>query len=136
MRASVKPGDKREFKRVVTQADLASFQNEVVHPVFATFALARDIEWTTRQFVLDMIDIDEEGIGTFLSIDHKGPAFVGEEIIFTGWVDQLNGNELICFYEARVGDRLVAMGRTGQKIFKRNKIDEIFRAQGFLPTEQ
>jgi predicted thioesterase len=71
-----------------------------------------------------------------LSIDHKSPAFVGEEIIFTAWVDQVNGNELICFYEARVGDRLVALGKTGQKILKRERIMEIFDRHGFLSNEQ
>lgn len=88
----------------------------------ATFTLAREIEWSTRQFVLEMRDEDEEGIGTFLSIDHKGPAFVGEEITITAWVAQLQGNELICRYEAKVGDRMVATGETGQKILKRDKI--------------
>jgi fluoroacetyl-CoA thioesterase len=98
----------------------------VVHPVCATFALAREIEWTTRQFVLEMIDPDEEGVGTYLSIDHKSPAFAGEEIIFTAKIDQLNNHELICSYEAKVNGRLIAVGKTGQKILKREKINRIF----------
>ena len=53
---------------------LQRFSGKVVHPVCATFALARDIEWTTRQFVLQMRDDDEEGIGTMLTIDHRSPA--------------------------------------------------------------
>ncbi|MFZ6011654.1 MAG: thioesterase family protein [Bacteroidota bacterium] len=125
MKDIFKVGDRKEFKRRVSPEDIASFQGEVVHPVCATFSLARDIEWTTRQFVLEMRDADEEGIGTFLSIDHRGPAFVGEEIIFTGYVDQINGHELICSFEARVGERLIAIGKTGQKILKRSKIDKL-----------
>lgn len=135
MRALIKPGDKREYKKVVSKSDLAIFHDRPIHPVCSTFALARDIEWTTRLFVLDVVDQNEEGIGTMLTIDHKGPAFEGEEIIFTGWVDQLNGDELICFYEARVGERLVAIGKTGQRIMKKEKIDAIFKAHGFLPEE-
>jgi fluoroacetyl-CoA thioesterase len=127
MKNIFKPGDKKEYKRVVQSADVAAFHNEIVHPVCATFSLARDIEWTTRQFVLEMREQDEEGIGTFLSIDHKGPAFVGEEVNFTAWVDQVDGNELRCFYEAKVGDRLIAIGKTGQKILKRDKINKIFK---------
>src|SRR6188768_2033324 len=119
-------GDKIEFRSVVKPDDVAAFNGEVVHPVCATFALARDIEWTTRQFVLAMREDDEEGIGTFLSIDHKSPAFVGEEIVFTAYIEQLTGNELICTYEARVGARLIANGKTGQKILKREKIEKIF----------
>ena len=108
------------------EQDVAAFQGQVVHPVCATFTLAREIEWCTRQFVLEMRDDDEEGIGTYLAVDHKGPAFVGEEIKFTAWVEAILGNELICSFEATVSDRLVARGKTGQKILKREKIGRLF----------
>ena len=127
MKNVFKIGDRQEYRRVIQLNDVAAFQGEVVHPVCATFALARDIEWTSRQFVLKMRDEDEEGVGTLLTINHKGPAFVGEEIVFTAWVHQLNGHELICLYEARVENRLIAEGKTGQKIMKREKINKIFK---------
>lgn len=123
------PGDQKEYRRIVKADDVAAFQGETVHPVCATFVLARDIEWTTRQFVLEMREDDEEGVGTFLSIDHRGPAFVGEEIIFTARIEQLKDNELICSYVARVNGRLIAEGKTGQKILKKEKIDRIFHQQ-------
>lgn len=136
MRFVYKPGDKKEYRSIVKASDVAAFNNQVVHQVCATFSLARDIEWTSRLFVLDICDEDEEGVGTFLSIDHKGPAFIGEEIIFDAWVDHMEGNELICFFEARVGDRLVALGKTGQKILKRDKLNFIFHHAGHFPNEQ
>lgn len=120
-------GDQQVFRRVVTSGDLAGFGGEVVHPVYATFALARDIEWTSRQFVLQLRDDDEEGIGTMLSINHVGPAFVGEELVFTARIEEINGHELICSYEAKVGDRLIAYGKTGQKVLKREQINRIFK---------
>jgi fluoroacetyl-CoA thioesterase len=126
MKQLFKPGDKKEFRKVIHAADVAAFNGETVHPVYATFSLARDAEWTTRQFVLEMKSPDEEGVGTFLTIEHKGPAFIGEEIIFVAWVDHIEGNELICFYEAKVSDRLIAIGKTGQKILTRNKLEKIF----------
>ncbi len=106
--------------------DVAAFNGEVVHPVCSTFVLAREIEWTTRQFVLDLVDDDEEGIGTHVSIDHKSPAFVGEDIIFTARIETFGNGELTCSYEAHVGDRLIAVGKTGQKILKKEKIKKIF----------
>ncbi|HPH47602.1 MAG TPA: hypothetical protein PLJ60_16755 [Chryseolinea sp.] len=120
-------GDKKEYTHIVQQADVAAFGGDVVHEVYATFALARDAEWTTRQFVLDMREEDEEGIGTFLSIEHKSPAFVGEEINYSAHVLQINGHELICLYEAKVGARIIATGKTGQKILKKDKIKSLFR---------
>lgn len=113
----------------VKEEDVASFHGEVVHAVCSTFALAREIEWTTRQFVLDIRDDDEEGIGTHISIDHKSPAFVGEHIIFTARIDRFDDGELVCSYEARVGERLIATGKTGQKILKRERIRKIFDPQ-------
>ena len=127
MKAIFKPGDRKVYRRIIEASDEATFHNQNVHHVYATFSLARDAEWTTRQFVLEMMDADEEGIGTFLSVEHKNPAFCGEEIIFSAWIDHIEGNELICFYEARVDNRLIAIGRTGQKIFKKSKLEKIFQ---------
>jgi len=127
MKDTVHIGDTMVYKHTVQQTDVAAFHGEVVHSVCATFALARDIEWTTRQFVLALCDDDEEGIGTFLSIDHQRPAFVGEQIVFTARMEQLQGHELICSYQAHVGERLIATGKTGQKILKREKIERIFK---------
>lgn len=127
MKNTFQIGEQKEYKRVVQPDDVAAFHGELVHKVCSTFALARDIEWTTRQFVLDMIDDNEEGIGMYLTIEHKSPAFVGEEILFTGKIEQMNGHELICSYEARVGSRLIAAGKTGQKILKKEKIEKLFR---------
>jgi len=121
-----KQGDNKQTRYRVQETDVASFLGKVVHPVCATYTLAREIEWATRQFVLDMREEDEEGIGTSLTIDHRGPAFVGEEIVFTAWVEEINGHQLICRYEASVNGRVIAIGRTGQKILKREKIARIF----------
>lgn len=126
MKSNVKPGDVHEYRFTVQADDVARFKGEVVHPVCSTFTLAREIEWATRQFVLRMRDEDEEGVGTFLSIDHQGPAFVGEEVCITARVESLAGNELICTYTASTNKRLVATGKTGQKILKREKLKKLF----------
>ena len=127
MKLIFKAGDTKEHRSVVKPHDIASFHGQMVHEVYSTFALAREIEWTTRQFVLEMKEEHEEGIGTFLQIRHEGPAFVGEEIIFLGIYEGLQDNELVCSFEARVGRRMVARGKTGQKILTLEKIRSIFR---------
>lgn len=126
MKQIFKAGDIKEYRTVVKRQDVAGFHGTVVHPVCSTFALARDIEWTTRQFVLDMKDPDEEGIGTYLEIQHHGPAFVGDEITLRGAFESLTDNDLVCSFEARVGNRTIASGKTGQKILKLEKIRSIF----------
>ena len=129
MKNIFKVGDRKEYRRVIGPDDVAAFHGKVVHPVCATFALARDIEWTSRQFVLQMCEEDEEGVGTMLTVHHKSPAFVGQEVSISATVEQINGNELICFYEASVNDRLIATGQTGQKIFKKEIIDKLFQSK-------
>ncbi|MCS6973885.1 MAG: hypothetical protein NZM13_05320 [Cyclobacteriaceae bacterium] len=131
MKPNVKPGDVVEYRFTVQPDDVARFKGEVVHPVCSTFTLAREIEWTTRQFVLRLRDDDEEGVGTFLSIDHKGPAFVGEVVCIEARVESLIGNELICAYTATAGNRLVATGKTGQKVLKREKLKKLFGNTAF-----
>lgn len=126
MKNIFKPGDKKKASYHVKREDVAAFQGEVVHPVCSTFALAREIEWATRQFVLEMCEQHEEGIGTQLVIDHKSPAFVGDEIIFGSTVDSLEKHEIICAFEATVNGRIIATGKTGQKILSREKIAKIF----------
>ena len=122
MKNIFKTGDEKMISFQVGEEDIASFHGQVVHSVCSTFSLAREIEWATRQFVLEMRDADEEGVGTFISVDHKRPAFVGEEVTIVSKIDTINGNELICSYTAFVKDRIVATGKTGQKIFKREKL--------------
>ncbi len=129
MKSVFKPGDKKVYNRVVTEADLASFKGEALHPVCATFSLARDFEYSSRLFFLEMKEEDEEGVGTFLSIDHKSPAFVGERINFTATVLKIRDNELTCSIEAKIGDRVIAVGTTGQKMFKKEKLKKIFSRQ-------
>jgi predicted thioesterase len=113
---------------VVAASDLAAFHGKVVHEVCSTFTLSREAEWTTRQFVLEMKEEDEEGVGTFITVNHKSPAFEGEEIVFLGKVETVVGHELICTFEARVGDRLIADGKTGQKIFNKEKLAQRFNS--------
>lgn len=119
-------GDTKTFKRVVLPSDQAIFHGALLHPVCATFALARDFEWTSRLFFLEMKEEDEEGVGTHVSVDHKSPAYVGEEIIFTARIAEIKGMELICDIEARVDQRIVATGSTGQKMLKKEKLNRLW----------
>ena len=126
MKNIVSPGDKKTHSFKVAASDFPTFTDSMTHHVCSTYKLAKEIEWSTRMFVLDMLEADEEGFGTYLCITHSGPAFENEEVIISAEVKTMEGNELICIYKARVGDRLVAKGETGQKVLKKTRIKEIF----------
>jgi len=119
-------GDKKVFKKRIAPDDLAIFHGELLHNVYSTFALARDFEWSSRLFFIDMKESDEEGVGTFLHIDHKRPAFANEEVTITATVEFVGEMELTCIVEAKVNDRLIASGKTGQKMLKKERLKKIF----------
>lgn len=119
-------GDQKIFKRVVRKKDVARFESAGVHNVYSTFAIARDAEWSGRLFVLELTDPDEEGIGTFISVGHISSALVGEEVIFISTLNFLSGNEIKTTFEAKVNERLIAVGEQRQKILKKEKLEKIF----------
>lgn len=118
-------GHTMRLVHLVEQADLATFETGNVHPFYSTFALGRDAEWACRQFVLQMKEDDEEGIGTFLNIRHKSPAMLGDTVEFIATVSLLEGHQIDCSFVAKVGDRIVAEGEQGQKILKKEKLDRL-----------
>ena len=120
-----KPGDTRTYRMHVTAADFAAFAGGVVHRVCSTFSLAQAAEWAGRLFVLELKGEDEEGIGTYIYINHISPAFEHEVLEVTATLKQHAGHAVICSFTAKVGERLVAEGETGQKILKKEKLAKI-----------
>lgn len=123
-----KNGDTKVYRHTVTEADKAAFENGEVHAVYSTFALSRDAEWSGRLFVLKMKEDGEEGIGTGITVMHHSPALIGQEVVFTATLTEVNKNEVVVDYTAHVGERLVATGKTWQKILRKEKIDKLFES--------
>ncbi|MFI5171726.1 MAG: thioesterase family protein [Chitinophagales bacterium] len=118
-------GDKKFYSKLVHQEEIAAFESGVVHQLYSTFYLAKDAEWSTRLFVLEMKEDDEEGIGTFIEIKHLSPALINSKVDFIASIDEIKGHEIICSFEARVDKRLIATGRTGQKILKKERLNKL-----------
>ncbi len=119
-------GDTKSYQKLVGEADVAAFDSGKVHPVYATFALARDAEWACRLFVLEMKEVDEEGIGTYVNVEHVSPALVGQTVTFEATIKELKGNSIVCNYTASVGSRVIARGEQGQKILKKERLQQLF----------
>ncbi|RFS24815.1 hypothetical protein DVR12_06370 [Chitinophaga silvatica] len=122
-------GDQQMFCREVRKEDCAAFDTGEVHPVYATFALARDAEWCCRLFVLKMKDNTEEGIGTHLSIDHLAPAVLGSQVNFVATITAIVNHTITCSFIATCGERLIAKGTQVQKILKKEKLSRLFTQQ-------
>lgn len=126
MKNIFKQGDTKTHYYKVKPEDVAQFESGVVHPVCSTFTLAREMEWSGRLFVLEMKEAEEEGIGTSVTVEHRSPALVGDELSIVAEVFSVVKNELICQIEVKCGERVVAVGTTGQKILPKSKIKQIF----------
>lgn len=123
-------GDQKQLRFKVESKDTATFETGQVHPFYATFALGRDAEWTCRQFALEIKEMDEEGIGTYLTIHHQSPALLGSEVQITAKIKAIQNHEIICHWEAYCGERLIAIGEQGQKILKKEKIERLMQKLG------
>jgi len=127
MKQLFKYGDTKEFFKVVSKKDTASFNGHEVHPYYSTFALVRDAEWTSRLFVLDMKEFGEEGIGTFVNVKHVSPALVGDQVRFIAEIKSILRNEVVCSIRAKVNKRLIATIETGQKILNAEELESLKR---------
>ena len=121
-----KIGDMQTYMHVVTEADTARFAAGEVHPVYATFALARDAEWSGRLFILEMKEADEEGIGTSLTIEHLSPAGIGTEVRFESVLTGVKDNNISTSFTAFAGRRILATGTQKQKIVLKEKLQRLF----------
>ena len=109
-------GAKKVFETTVTEAKLAAFDAGEVHPVYSTFALGKDVEWACRLFVLEMKEDGEEGVGSYLSIQHLYPAPLHSEVRIEATLEEVNGNEVICSYQAFANGKMIAKGSQTQKV--------------------
>ena len=126
MKNLFKPGDKKTYSHTVTDADVARLPGGLIHSVYSTFALARDVEWASRLFVQEMLEEDEEGIGTLVQVVHQSPALVGETVEIISKLAAIERNEIITPFTASVGSRIIASGETRQKILKKEKLQRLF----------
>jgi predicted thioesterase len=127
MKSIFQLGDKKYYNKTVRPEDAAAFESGIVHEVYSTFAIARDAEWCCRLFVIEMKEAEEEGIGTFVNVNHISPALIHSEIIFEAEITELRGNNINCKWRATTQGRLLAEGIQGQKILPKTRLEQIFK---------
>ncbi len=124
MKNPFRPGDVQHTTIVVTESMLARFADVpgggLIHPVLSTFAVAHEAEWCCRQFVLAMLEPGEQGVGSYVSVEHVAPAPLGARVTFTATLLAVEGNRIRCRYAAHAegaeGPRLIAKGEQEQRI--------------------
>jgi predicted thioesterase len=88
-----------------------------VHPVYATYSMAKHFEEAGRKLLLPHLEPGEAGIGRSVSVEHLGPSWVGDVIRVTARCVAVRGNRLTCDCRAvDTAGREVGRGTTVQAV--------------------
>ena len=97
-----------------------------VHPVYATYNMAKHFEEAGRKLLLRHLDPDEEGLGRSVAVEHLAPSWVGDRVQVVARCTEVRGTHVTCECIATDGDgREVGRGSTVQVVLAR---DVLYRA--------
>ncbi|GMA14642.1 thioesterase [Deinococcus metallilatus] len=98
-----------------------------VHPVYATYWMARHFEEAGRKIILPFLEDGEGGIGTDVQVTHAASALPGMTVTVTATFDRMEGRRIVCLLRAvsDLGDE-IGSGTTGQMVLPQAKIDANF----------
>ena len=104
---------------VVITPDMTVHFDELgdVHPVYATYSMAKHFEEAGRKLLLGYLEPGEAGIGSAVSVEHLAPSWAGDAVRVTARCVELRGNRLTC--ECRADDgagRELGRGTTVQVV--------------------
>jgi fluoroacetyl-CoA thioesterase len=103
---------------VVTDAHTVDFDEMgQVHPVYATYTMAKHFEEAGRKLLVPHLEPGEAGIGTAVSVEHLAPSWVGDALRVTATCVEVGDGRLTV--ECRATDsygRELGRGTTVQAV--------------------
>ena len=67
-----------------------------VHPVYATYTMAKHFEEAGRKLLLHHLDAGEDGLGRAVSVEHLAPSWVGDRLRIEARCVEVRGNRVTC----------------------------------------
>ena len=96
-----------------------------VHPVYATYSMARHFEEAGRKLLLRHLDRDEDGLGRSVTVEHLAPSWVGDRLTIEARCVEMRGNRVTCECTATDGDgREVGRGTTVQVVLPTTELED------------
>lgn len=92
MKPGLKLGREESIEVIVTEDMFASFEGEVVHPVYSTVAMTYHMEWVSRKIILPFLESHEEGMGASVQLRHIAASPLGTFVTLTATVIELRDN--------------------------------------------
>ena len=97
-----------------------------VHPVYATYTMAKHFEEAGRKLLLQHIDDGEDGIGSKVAVEHLAPSWVGDRLTIEARCTGVERNRISCDCTAIDADgREVGRGSTEQVVLPRARLDSV-----------
>jgi len=131
MKPSMKVGNTATISFTVSEQLQPVFEGKIIHPVCSTWDLAHQFELASRYVLVPHLEEGEEGIGSRVSINHKSPANLGSSVEVTATVTETSKNKVVCEIVATTMSRIVATGDQIQRVFPKEKIDQIIANADF-----
>jgi fluoroacetyl-CoA thioesterase len=96
-----------------------------VHPVYATYWLAKHMEEAGRKIILPFLENGDAGIGTAVTVRHLAPALPGMRVTVVASHARTDGNRVHARCAAtREDGTLVAEGETEQAIVSAESLEQ------------
>jgi fluoroacetyl-CoA thioesterase len=98
-----------------------------IHPVYATYWIARHMEEAGRKVILPFLEEKDEGLGTAVAVNHLASALPGMRIEIIARHTGTEGRKILCECTAtsELGD-LIATGSTEQVVLPAAKVQAGF----------
>ena len=108
---------------VVVTSELTVHFEELgpVHPVYATYNMAKHFEEAGRKLLLRHLDPGEDGLGRSVAVEHLAPSWVGDRLTIEARCAEVRGTRVTC--ECTATDdagRVVGRGSTVQVVLARD----------------
>jgi fluoroacetyl-CoA thioesterase len=118
-------GETAELDVVVTPEMTVRFDElGPVHPVYATYTMAKHFEEAGRKLLLGHLEPGEAGIGRSVSVEHLGPSWVGDRLRVTARCVAEHGNRLTCACTAvDASGRELGRGTTVQVVLPEEAVE-------------
>jgi predicted thioesterase len=110
MKATLRPGIARTETRLIDLPRTIDFMGEDLR-IYATPEVLRDIEYTSRNLLLDYCDPGEDSVGVRAEFDHSAATPLGMEVSITVTVAEVEGRRVVLDVVARDPVEEIARGR-------------------------
>lgn len=129
----IPPGYETHHEVLVTEAMTVDFEDRVdprlgkLHPVYATYWMAKHMELVSRKIILPFLEEGETGIGFEVNVRHLSSAVPGMLVRLTATFERMERNRVhaSCQAVSELGE-LVGTGSTVQVILAEERLTGAF----------